>query len=41
MTRLASLSGSIAELKETIRLSLCVLNRMQFAAPWRPSGQGC
>ena len=33
--------GALARLLETIRVSLCKLNEMQFSAPWKPSRPRC
>ena len=41
MHGLISPRGALGRLLETIRVSLCKLNEIQFSAPWNPSRTGC
>lgn len=34
-------ASSLARLWREISFSLCVLNRIQFSAPWRRRAKGC
>jgi hypothetical protein len=33
--------STLARLWREVSFSLCVLNRMQFSAPWRRDAKGC
>lgn len=41
MTRNQSSAGAWRRLAETIRVSLCKLNEIEFAAPWNPRRPTC
>ena len=36
-----SLSGLLSRAVESIDLTFCKLNRIQFSAPWKPDRRGC
>jgi len=35
------MTHAIRSFLETLRISLCKLNEIQFSAPWRPERRGC
>lgn len=35
------MAHAFRSLLETVRISLCKLNEIQFSAPWRPERRGC
>ncbi len=41
MASLTSPRGALGRLLETIRVSLCKLNQIQFSAPWNPNRTSC
>jgi hypothetical protein len=41
MTRRHTSPGALRRLAETIRISLCKLNEIEFAAPWNPRRPTC
>lgn len=40
MASLTTPHGALGRLFETIRVSLCKLNQIQFEAPWNPRHRG-
>ena len=41
MTDRRTVTGALRRLGETIRVSLCKLNEIEFAAPWNPGRPTC
>ena len=40
MASLTTMRGALGRVLETIRVSLCKLNQIQFEAPWNQSRRG-